>query len=95
MPLDVDLVSSGRPWDLTVLTSHDSRLLARHPAVFSRCRQEILDVCPPDNEPTRADIKRLRYLDAVLKEGRLARPRNWWAPLILDSQCFDSTRRSQ
>lgn len=32
-----------------------------------------MDICTSDSEPTRAEIKRLHYLDAVLKEGKPTR----------------------
>ncbi|EUC50116.1 hypothetical protein COCMIDRAFT_1291 [Bipolaris oryzae ATCC 44560] len=47
------------------------RLLARHPQVLERLRTEIEEVVGIGEhapQPTRADLKKMRYLDLVLKE---------------------------
>lgn len=47
------------------------RLLARHPQVLKRLRTEIEEVVGLGEhapQPTRADLKKMRYLDLVLKE---------------------------
>ncbi|EMD97755.1 hypothetical protein COCHEDRAFT_1085873, partial [Bipolaris maydis C5] len=47
------------------------RLLARHPQVLERLRTEIEEVVGLGEhapQPTRADLKKMRYLDLVLKE---------------------------
>ena len=47
------------------------RLLARHPQVLERLRKEIDEVVglgENASQPTRVDLKKMRYLDLVLKE---------------------------
>ncbi|CAN9124789.1 unnamed protein product [Alternaria alternata] len=47
------------------------RLLARHPQVLERLRKEIDEVVglgEDASQPTRVDLKKMRYLDLVLKE---------------------------
>ena len=49
----------------------NSRLLARHPQVFSRLRDEIESVCGLGEnveEPSRESLKQLPYLHIVIKE---------------------------
>jgi hypothetical protein len=57
--------------DLTVL----SRLLASHPSALSTLRAEIAEVCGTnDTPPSRSQLKRMHYLDAVVKEGKPLSP---------------------
>lgn len=42
--------------------------LARHPAVVTKLRAEILDVVGPSRTPTYADLKSMRYLSHVMNE---------------------------
>jgi len=46
----------------------NSRLLAQHPAVQRRLRHECSTVAPNDS-PTREDLKKMKYLHNVLREG--------------------------
>ncbi|SMR57253.1 unnamed protein product [Zymoseptoria tritici ST99CH_1E4] len=51
------------------LLSWTCRLLASHPQTLTTLRQEITQICGPNPEPpSRAQLKRMRYLDAILKE---------------------------
>ncbi|KXT06369.1 hypothetical protein AC578_9095 [Pseudocercospora eumusae] len=55
------------------LLSWTFRLLARHPLVFERCRREVDEIGASVSEITRTELRRMRYLDAVLKEGMIER----------------------
>ncbi|SMQ53680.1 unnamed protein product [Zymoseptoria tritici ST99CH_3D7] len=51
------------------LLSWTCRLLASHPQTLTTLRQEITQICGTDpSPPSRAQLKRMRYLDAILKE---------------------------
>jgi hypothetical protein len=55
-----------------MLTSSLSRLLARHPNVFNRLRLEIQSIVGTGinaRPPERGDLKKMQYLNLVLKEG--------------------------
>ena len=49
-----------------------SRLLTRHPHVLRRLRSEIEEICGIGRDalaPTREDLKRMSFLQNVIKEG--------------------------
>jgi len=47
----------------------NSFLLVRHPNVMKKLREEILSTCGTDSELSRDSLRRLPYLQNVLKEG--------------------------
>ena len=60
-------------------------LLADHPHVQAKMRQEILETIPPDHTPSMQDLKNLRYTKAVLEEVmRLYPSAFWFARTALD-----------
>lgn len=62
----LNVVLAGRDTTACLLT-WTFRLLTRHPAALNKCVIEIHDVCGAAM-PTRADMKRMRYFDSMLKE---------------------------
>ena len=46
-----------------------SRLLVRHPKVMDRLRIEIASVMGDDEHPSREQVKRMIYLDCIIKES--------------------------
>ena len=42
--------------------------LSKYPAIYTKLRQEILDVCGADRKPTYDDLKNLKYLNHTLNE---------------------------
>lgn len=46
-----------------------SRLLVRHTSVMERLRKEISSVMGTESIPSREQIKKIRYLDSVIKES--------------------------
>ncbi|KAF7291171.1 hypothetical protein MIND_01260400 [Mycena indigotica] len=63
----LNILLAGRDTTMSGLTS-TIYFLARHPNVLSRLRGEILDCIGPTNAPTYDDIKKMKYLRAVLNE---------------------------
>ncbi|GJE84229.1 cytochrome P450 [Phanerochaete sordida] len=52
--------------------------LSQHPDVLRRLRQEILDTVGPENRPSYDDIKKMKYLRAVLNETMRLYPSVPW-----------------
>lgn len=58
----------------------DSRLLAQHPDVLAKLREEINSIVGVGKEsrlPDRNSLKRMKYMNLVLKEGMSVLARTW------------------
>ncbi|KAF7290450.1 hypothetical protein HMN09_01303300 [Mycena chlorophos] len=63
----LNILLAGRDTTMSALTS-TIYFLARHPDVLRRLREEIFACAGPTNPPTYDDIKKMKYLRAVLNE---------------------------
>ena len=69
MSSELDIVWHSTSFSVDLVADMCSRLLARNPTVFDRCRKELLDLCSPGSRITRQQLERMKYVNAVLKEG--------------------------
>lgn len=68
----LDLVSITAPSRLIADADAARRLLARHPHVLSKLRAEIADIAglgPDAAQPSQAQLKKMEYLNLVIKES--------------------------
>ncbi|KAJ2923800.1 hypothetical protein H1R20_g13302, partial [Candolleomyces eurysporus] len=63
----MNLLVAGRDTTASLLT-YTIYMLAEHPDILSRLREEILTSIGPDRKPTYADLREMKYLRAVLNE---------------------------
>jgi hypothetical protein len=69
MPPILDIVSESSD-AYPFLPNLPSFLLLRHPQVMQKLRREIAATCGSNADLTRDDLKRMSYLQNVLKESK-------------------------
>ncbi|CCA71526.1 hypothetical protein PIIN_05462 [Serendipita indica DSM 11827] len=63
----LNILFAARDTTSSLLTSV-AYLLMENPDVEKKMRQEVLDICGPDRTPSIADIRKMKYIEAVLDE---------------------------
>jgi len=63
------MVSRHAWWIVRLVTNVYCFLLVRHPHVMEKLRTEIARTCAARSHPSRADLKKMPYLQNVLKES--------------------------
>jgi len=67
----LDIVSQNKV-QVRLFSHFSSFLLVRHPHVMEKLRTEVSSECSSNPNLSRSDLKRLPYLQNVLKESKLS-----------------------